>query len=40
MDVYDEFTRKVMEPYEDAKEKENGPVHQLGKELGYDTSGA
>jgi hypothetical protein len=39
MDVYDEFTRKVMEPYEDAKEMENGPVHQLGKELGDDASG-
>ena len=29
LDVYDEFTRKVMVPYEDAKEKLNGPCHEL-----------
>lgn len=33
MDAYDEFTRKVMWPYEDQKERDNGKVHQLGKEL-------
>ena len=33
LDVYDEFTRKVMAPYEDRKEQLNGPVHALG---GYD----
>jgi len=27
MDVYDEFTRKMMHHYEDKKEKLNGPCH-------------
>lgn len=29
MDVYHEFTRKVMDKYEDKKEIENGSVHHI-----------
>lgn len=40
MDVYDEFTRQVLDPYENTKQREHGGVHKLGREIEIDENPA